>query len=580
MASSFFSRMTGDENSSQVQRNLVFNLLCVLCLLTMVGCGSGGGDGSPTATTTPFEPGPGALKVDVPALAPGKITPSIAFSQNQVVINFNQAVSGSIREEASSVNEQGASVKAAGSTRRFGLIVTTGKTDGGSFSLWGNRGKDGGGVVLNSIHPAVSTSLRATAFPNQARVDAIRNKRWHENILAGRSGAGTTGVSANIRAASNAGEKVGDIANFSMYSSSNIFSNSSYVNRTAVLRRKGTFCKIFVDPEPYQGLSAVTGPFTITDEDLRIMEEKFDQVIYKLITQNYGPTRDVDSDGCISIVLSPLITQLGFAGLFDTEHLEKKGPLHPISNERDMISVFTPDANFNGTNWRAVALETTTHEFQHMANYVAHRFIQHSPDQEPQTSWEESVWLDEALAVGAEARYRITIGDPAGEDRFRDFARSTRNTSLNNFSSSLANYGAGGLFTHYIFDRLGTDTIRSIVNSDWKGIDNIDHAGSTAGGFQGLFRDWSIAMFAESHKLLFDVSQLDAVYRYKNDLAIDLSKLTTGVSNLAAFQTTMLPTSMAFAIIEVPVGATGKAAQLVLEDPDGGSMSARLIRLD
>ena len=115
---------------------------------------------------------------------------------------------------------------------------------------------------------------------------------------------------------------------------------------------------------------------------------------------------------------------------------------------------------------------------------------------------------------------------------------------------------------------------------NWKSIENIDHAGSAAGGFHGLFCDWGVALFAECHKSLFDISQLDAAYRYKNDLALDLSPSTTSVSNLAAFQTSISPTSMAFAIVEVPVGATGKAAQLVLEDPDNGSMSARLIRLD
>ncbi|MBF0500614.1 MAG: hypothetical protein HQM09_10820 [Candidatus Riflebacteria bacterium] len=538
---------------------LVLSLATAIGLLGCGGGGGGGGSGTGTSPVGPtiFSPRTDSLKVDIPALSPGQMSSEISFARQQLVMNLGSAVAGSVRGDLAADTA---------TVRHFGLVVTTGSTTGGSFRLQGNGG---GGVVLSSIRGDMSGSMRALAFPNQALFDKMRNDRAHANILAAKA----TGSRKSLRGAvSTAGEKIGDSVSFMLYSSSGL-NGGNYTSRTGVLRRIGKTCKLFVDPDAYNGLSATVGTWTITEEDLDIMMNRFDDFVYPLITQNYGPTYDMDTDGHITIVLSPLVTQLGFAGLFDTEHLETRSAQHPNSNERDMISVFTPNGSFNGTNWRNVALETTTHEFQHLANFVAHRFTNN-------LSFEEDVWLDESLAVGAEARYRILVGDTAGEDRFRDYTRSMRNTSLVNFGSTLANYGAGGLFSHYMYERAGSDSIKAIVNSDYKGIDNVDHVAAPFGGFQGILRDWSVALFAECHKTLFDYTKLDAAHRYKVDLGLNLSQTTTHVSNLAAFETSISPTSMSFAIIEVPVGASGNAAQLVLDDPDNGSMSATLIRLD
>ena len=341
--------------------NLLSTLFTFIVLVSLTGCGGGGGGGG-GATDNPVGPSvkPDAVTLNLTSLTKNQVT-QVGFSHRQLALT----------------------VPADGSSRRYGVVITAeNPVVGNAFRLLGNGG---GGTKLPSLR-AESLLEPNPAFPNQAAADAVMRGYRPKAAPAGSL------PRAAVRAANTSAEKVGDEITFNAYSGG--YFGSSYTTRKGVLRRRGQYCKIFVDPDAYQGLSAVnSGPYQVTEADLDVMQTRFDQTIYPFITQNYGNTYDKDADGRVTIFLSPLYTRLGFAGLFDPVHLSDRS-VENVSNERDMFVIFTPDASFNGQTWQKVALETICHEFQHLANYVARRVVGNKTN--------EDAWLDEALPVGAD----------------------------------------------------------------------------------------------------------------------------------------------------------------------------------
>ncbi len=532
-------------------RTVAMMALFFATVLAMTGCG-GGGSSNPTGPTTPTPPyvDPNANYVPVGSIQAGQLA-SFTFTGNRSDLTLSTPTG----------------------TEEYGVVITSNSTSNTTYSVTGN----GGGTNLGSVRASelAAEGRAAGRMPNQALADAALRRAARQATPLDRAS-----VRKSVRKAV---ENVGDTLTFSVYSQNTMGWGQTYSQRQAVLRKISTYAKIFVDPNSSaNGLSAVSGVDAITQQEIDNFANKFDTVIYPLITQGYGNTFDKDGDGHVTIFFSPLYNQLGFAGLFDSVHLYSRnapGILNSAySNERDMFVIMCPDTNgvegshWDHTRWFSAAAETIAHEFQHLANHAT-RKIEHS--------WPEEVeWLDEGLSMEAELRYRVAIGDPAAEDRFDSWAANPSNYSLTNFAWNLGNYGCVGMFMHYLYEQGGATALRALVQNPETGTANVDARFASRGGFLGMFNDWSVAVFVEGNKSTINTSLIDAKYKYAADMGISLTSQTGQIPYGQGFTGSMKGMSQKF-VRQVP-GSTGwsqSSANLTMTDATGGSMRCSIIRV-
>ncbi|MBF0407019.1 MAG: hypothetical protein HQM10_06685 [Candidatus Riflebacteria bacterium] len=519
--------------------------LLMMLMFSLVGCGGGGGGGG---------------SIDDSG---GSVIDDILANPNTIIRTASLVDSGAASDLGMTSGKPNVvKLQSVVPNSKYGIVFSTLTTLKGKYRVLGNGG---GGKTLASIMSVSENDsvLTDNFFPSQSSADQemfLKRQSLLNNPDARLNTSRRLSTLASL-------EKVGDEVEFWAYSKSVSGGGDQYTKRKGILRRIGEYCKIFVDPDSYNDLSAVSGQYKITDEDLNDLQSKFDSTIYPLLTSDYAQPLDVDNDGKLTIFFSPMYSRLGFAGLFDTLHLEGGAQ----SNNRDMFVIFTPYSQFNGIEWRKVALETISHEFQHLVNFS----YRHSKGFQS-----EEVWLDEALSVGVEARYRILTGDRAGEDRFNDYIKTVKNTALTGFSWDLRYYGAAGLFAHYLYERGGGASIRKLVQTDSVGLNNVNQVFSAYGGFYRMFQDWSVALFCESHKkLISNIEKVTSINKYHVDMGFNLASTTTRISPNEKFEASISENAMAFLILEIPSNWPSSEVVIAYESPDTASLSCSVMKL-
>lgn len=210
---------------------------------------------------------------------------------------------------------------------------------------------------------------------------------------------------------------------------------------------------------------------------LRASADLFEAKIYPKNRQVFGHevSPGVDNDEHITV----LITQVpGVGGYFSAADAFPR-IVNPFSNERDMIYMSTLPGGKSGDPGNFFE-STLAHEFQHMIQWNVHST--------------REIWLDEGASVIAQWVNGYSAG---GLDY--SFV-SNPDTQLNSWDEpgrSSAHYGASYMFLRYLMDRYGgEDFMGNLLNNDLPGTDGLDEAIKEAGnatGFDGAFRDWTIA---------------------------------------------------------------------------------------
>lgn len=535
-----------------------------LGLLLTVGCGGGGGGGGPTSSVpTTTVPGTDSL------VSAG------ATVQHSLVAGVNVF-----------------SLPTPGGVATFGLTVTN-MTGSGSAATVKITAMGASIAAAQALPPQPAAALAATArttpassrLPEgQALIDQqLRQRnRVPPPAAAIRRNLVATTIDQAPTYADHRNEAVGDTVTLWIYARNTFgLGPAEYLQRQAVLRRLGTHCKIFVDPDEYNGLSAVSGAYAISEAQLDQMMRDFDDVGWPLIVNGYGTPWDIDQDGRISLVFSPLVAKNGFAGFFDTKHYEQvnaDGTANDKTNNRDMVAIWSPgySATWTGDKWLSAARETCIHEFQHLVSYSARAAKLDFPKFVTDDQMEE-VWLDEAMAVTVEARFRILRGDPAGEDRFNAYAANPSASSLTGFAWNLESYGHLGLFGLYLWEQGGDDAIRSIIQSTSRGAASVDQVFASRGGLKGMYQDWGLAVLAEGlrHKGVVDPSTLPSRFRYVHDLDLPLSPrdLPFGTSE----ESTVTGQGTSFTVMGSPTGYAQSSYGFAIEGLEGVTVS--VIRL-
>ncbi|GAB4267727.1 MAG: hypothetical protein Kow0029_02440 [Candidatus Rifleibacteriota bacterium] len=510
----------------------------ILGIALILGCGGGGGGSSSISPVGPItDPGTAAL-----------------------------ATSGSMYAYSSTASMVAMKLPVDSTAANFALVVTNPNTSSQDIRIKPES------YVLGTVRDP-SENLRGS-MPVDAYGQLLLNQAPVENRLrqlASRRAAGgglDVRASRTLRASDNSAEKVGD--SVTLYIIADTF-GWNYSPRICKIERISANCKIFVDQGEYLGLSAVSGVDAVTSEDLDHFVTEFETHIFPLMNNNYGQYWDIDADGKVSLVISPVYARLGFAGLFNSNNFTDDAN----SNHRDMIAVFSPDSakGWSGEKWREATRETICHEFQHLINYSAHMHFNNVGSMEEE-------WLDESLSVGAEARYRIQRGDPILENRFSRWAASPSSVGLLKFNSDLAQYGMVGLFNFFLYQQSGAATIRSMVNSTRLGRANIDNLFSAKGGMNGMFRNWAMATMIDTlqTKKMINAGNINSDYKYSTHigLSVNYTEVPFGYSSVS----TSVPSyGAAFYLLRQPANFTSSEYQFRVESEKGKQIDILMVRI-
>ncbi|HEX6940848.1 MAG TPA: IPT/TIG domain-containing protein [Longimicrobiales bacterium] len=379
---------------------------------------------------------------------------------------------------------------------------------------------------------------------------------------------------------------VGDRREFEVYSGVDEFTTITaevkYVSTNAVL---------------YQDVDAPAGGFTAAD--FASFAALFDAPIFTADTATFGAPSDIDGNGRIIILFTPVVNELtppgldgGFiAGFFYGIDLFPKD-VYAHSNEAEIFYSVVPDPDgvHGDAHSRDQVLRTVppvlAHELQHMIHF-AHRKRLNAPQDE--------LWISEGLAhmaedvVAAELERRGDI-EQAENFRLDNYERAYRFLDLPDATSiidaedmgTLAERGAQWLFIKYLAGHYGGSALlRALTQTALSGVANVENA--TGAAWADLFEGWSVALWADDAPELAGVA-IDPAYTFPDiDLRREISSrdgypLVPVAVGYQDFELTgtLKASSPMYAIIEAPGPLAGSppALHLSFSRAGGGAFLA------
>jgi hypothetical protein len=358
--------------------------------------------------------------------------------------------------------------------------------------------------------PAVRTF--ASAEPHAAR-DAF--PRAFETVLRGREAELARGAmpAASLRASAVL-PSLGSTDSFTVISN---LDATTFAIVTARLRYFGRNVLVWVDTTSLPDLD---------DARLQALARLFDDDLYPLDENAFGETSDVDGNGRVDVVLTPVVNALtprtacslsGFVGGFFSAHDLFPNAQH--ANGGEFIYGFVPDSAgrfgcpHTAAEFGRVIRTAFVHELQHVINYQQHVFRRGGR--------QEEIWLNEGLSHIAEElaskmyekRYPAPAGRSIPEQIFPDSAQNYMVFNLINaylfmrqpyFSSvthfieggTIEDRGAAWLFLRWLADQYGEDILRRLVQTPLNGKANITD--KTGESFSQLAGEFVIALYADS----------------------------------------------------------------------------------
>jgi IPT/TIG domain len=283
-----------------------------------------------------------------------------------------------------------------------------------------------------------------------------------------------------------------------------------------VLGAGGSFTQVtgevrFVSQQAALYVDATVLP-DVPDSFLEDLARRFDEPTFPLITDSYGDVSDLDGNGQVIILLTPVVNRLtprgsdGFAAGFffglDLLVGEENG------NQGEIFYLLVPDPTGEFSDPHSVGeLERVlpailAHELQHMIHFNE-RVLKRGAERT------DALWLSEALAHTAEdvvAEHFATEGkfDYAllfsleNHSRAALYLDSPPNSSLivSSGQASLSERGAGWLFVRYLEERFGgRSVLRALTQTTLTGTENVTSAAGVS--WPSLLADWGAAVGVE-----------------------------------------------------------------------------------
>lgn len=238
----------------------------------------------------------------------------------------------------------------------------------------------------------------------------------------------------------------------------------------------------------------------------------FDDPTFPVMTESYGQPSDVDGNGQVIILFTPIVNgltprgALGFAAgfFFGLDLLVDQ----PNSNKGEIFYLMVPDPGGQFSDPRSLAdVERVlpailAHEFQHMIHFNE-RILKLGAERN------DALWLSEGLAHAAEdvvGEHFAAQGDPVTAFLFQAenfgraglFLEGPSNSSLivGAGQADLEERGAAWLFVRYLQERFGgVAVLRSVTQSTRSGIGNVTAV--TGEQWAQLLADWGGAVGVE-----------------------------------------------------------------------------------
>jgi hypothetical protein len=300
-------------------------------------------------------------------------------------------------------------------------------------------------------------------------------------------------------------------------------SGETFETVTANLKYDGNKISLYVDQN--------TPAAGFTDGEWSAFGRLFNDNLYTIAANAFGTESDVDGDGHISVLFTPVVNALiqpdpdnpanscrsYVAGFFTGFDLA--GGNDPNSNRAEIFYSSVPDPS--GTvgcpirleQVRAITPATFIHELQHMISFNQHRLLRGGRS--------ENVWLNEGLSLIAEelggkyyeAKYPPPTGRSSPTQLFPDSALGflqpnlnyafdwltmTADSSVTTFNDfgSLEERGGAWLFLRWLGDQKGEQVYGRLVQTNLRGAANV--AAVAGESFPRLFGDFALSVYTDS----------------------------------------------------------------------------------
>ncbi len=312
---------------------------------------------------------------------------------------------------------------------------------------------------------------------------------------------------------------VGSLANFQIRATFST-TNPKWKTVTARLAYAGSNVLLYIDT------LAPAGGFT--QAQLQTFGQYFDQTLYPIDVNAFGPPSDLDANGAVIMLMSPAVNALspkatcntqGYVeGYFD--EIDLGNLTSPNSNKGEIFYSIVPDTGgtvscAHDVNQLVQTLPATfLHELQHLISFSQHYVLRGGNPQEG--------WLDEGMSILAEELgslyYEAKCPPPACRtnpaqlfpDSSQGFIQGffydsyqwalrpdTASMTLHDDSQDGFSWRGGDwLLVHWLYDQKGPSVLKAIEQTTNIGIPSIEAAAGEP--FPGIFSDLGIAMYTDS----------------------------------------------------------------------------------
>jgi hypothetical protein len=329
--------------------------------------------------------------------------------------------------------------------------------------------------------------------PLSAPVERPWALRFHDRLRAQEQALAAAGQRIADRAAARAAVqaqviKKGSQRDFVVCNDIECSTIDAFTTVTAEAAYVGTHAAIFLD------VDAPAGGFT--DEDIEALGQMFDEQLYEVATRAYGSESDIDANGLLLVLLTPVVNGLTpqeqcrtsfITGFFFPLDLSASATRDERSNQAEVFYAIVPDPDgsvsceFSKSVIQRTVPVTFIHELQHMISFHQHVLLRGG-----QT---EILWLNEAMSHLSEelgAQQFRALGDDTNFSRFAIGNLQNAFEYLENpgvsfvlpgeGQATLSERGAGWLFLRWLMDRYGDHITRRLAETSLTGSENVEAA--------------------------------------------------------------------------------------------------------
>ncbi|MGM0484276.1 MAG: hypothetical protein ACQERI_06995 [Candidatus Krumholzibacteriota bacterium] len=347
---------------------------------------------------------------------------------------------------------------------------------------------------------------------------------------------------------------------------------ASFTTVDADLKYEGDHTLLYLDSSTYGA--------AISDAEAEEIGRRFDQdpgSIYQTDRQTFGEESDINGDGRVAILMTPVVNRLTPAGgNFYIGGFFMPGDLLPsfvpsgCTNGMEIFYTLVPDSAgvYGFSVPKSVAIpvikSTLAHEFLHMIMFNQ-RVLKYSSGMGPY--YLEDLWLEEGLAHIAESANDYWSGNLTNSNLFLSEPSSV---SLIYDEDDIENRGAAFLFLRYLADIYGEGIFRELVQSKKSGAGNVRAA--TGDEFIDLFSEWYAALYLSGKGITADPRfQFPTLHEFAfREVARDsIYELESYYGNVKSYGSSLIK-------VNLPADSEKR---IEIRSSDDGRMNAIIIRL-